>query len=169
MPSQIQRPPWGLLDLIGAKSNGQNPNQLSDMVSATIELTPWELVGRSLDVVAVNAGATMRDSSASLKVPSNELWLIQQIGGFMNASAIAVVMGASLYYSTLDSGYNHTVYTNGVQIALANTSRVTLGWTPPQPLLLSSGASIGIRLNEDTTAAGQISMQVTVNYVRFLA
>lgn len=170
MPNQVQKPPWGYLDLIGAKSNGQNPNQVADMVSSTVELLPFFLVGRQIDYSQSEVTKTLRDDRAVVQVPAGEIWWVQGISGFLNASAAGVIMSAVLRYRTRSSSFDQTVaYNDQPRTALAASSRLTLGWMPPQPLILSAGAQCLMILNEDTTAAGNVAMNVTVSVIRLNA
>lgn len=78
----IGRYPAGLLDLLGAKVNGQTPHQLNEQVSATVDLLPF-ITSQRRDVVEgsvlLNAVGPFADASGppvGTLVPNDEFWLV---------------------------------------------------------------------------------------------
>lgn len=81
MAEKIQRTPLGLLGLLGIKSLGKNPDQISDTVIGAINMAPFYWASK-LEVHAelvTNVGATAGDAPL-ITVPDSEDWLVLGVG-----------------------------------------------------------------------------------------
>lgn len=79
-PLLIQRPPTGLLDLLGVKAMGQAPVALNPTVTATLaDCVDYYLASRR-QILSTTTGVAMVANTnyqlASAQVPSNEIWFI---------------------------------------------------------------------------------------------
>ena len=95
MPQTIQRPPHGLLALLDSKAGGQNPWQLDDNVSPSIDLRDlYEVRARRSTNTTAITGATIAagvgtfiQGAATLAQPPNDaLWHVRNIS--LRASAV---------------------------------------------------------------------------------
>lgn len=96
MGSQITRVLFGLQDLLGSKNFGDNPAEFGEIVIPTLEMFPFLSTERS--VITSTDVVTLVDEGdiGSMVVPQGELWLLQQVGVYVNASTSAVLtLGAS--------------------------------------------------------------------------
>ena len=165
MPSAIQEAPWGLLSLIGAKTNGQTPNALSDTVAPTIDITKFEISKRVIDSATTTGGVlTLKDEGLTIVVPEGKIWWIQQITGFFNASALATNISLGLLIRYAMFGQNLYVASKDQVAGITAATRVVLGYTPPQPLLIPGGGIVALKLN-DNTYTGSVTGGLQVAFV----
>jgi hypothetical protein len=79
-PLLIQRPPTGLLDLLGLKAMGQGPVQLNETVTATLaDCVDYYLCARRQHLTATTGVAMVANTNyslATLAVPSGEIWFL---------------------------------------------------------------------------------------------
>lgn len=90
MNAPINRIPRGLLDFLGIRSGGRNPQQLTEQLVPTFDLRDWYLESQTIEVngnlagfaATANAGflsttTTFPQNLGACVVPSNEAWLLR--------------------------------------------------------------------------------------------
>lgn len=84
MPFPFNRWPKGLLGLLDAKVGGQNPQLLSEVVNAELDVLPFyyasareTLQGNTL--VAVGSGTAFFLTGTMTEVPSDEMWYVESL------------------------------------------------------------------------------------------
>jgi hypothetical protein len=79
-PSPINTLPIGLLDLLGIKSGGEYPRDLSQQLGSSIELLDFYLNARAenLSSGGFTVAATGFQTVAAFAVPANELWWVHR-------------------------------------------------------------------------------------------
>jgi len=92
-PLLIQRPPTGLLDLLGLKAMGQTPIVLTDSVTATLaDCVDYYLANRRVVLSGTTGVAMVANTNyglASLTVPAGELWFIYAFSVSLNVPTAA--------------------------------------------------------------------------------
>ena len=87
----IQRPPRGLLDLLGLKGFGDNPTELEDKVRGTVDLSQMYLADQfvSLATATANVSANGFNFAATtiLTCPPGTLWFVS---GFVAQRSVAL-------------------------------------------------------------------------------
>ena len=140
MTSPIQRFPFGLLELIGAKNNGQNPPFLASEMRASIESLQLFGLGNLQNLAATAAIAVC--AAVQLTVPASTWYLLY-------AASIHIVKTATMG----DGAFSLRLNPAGASasVALASEYIVTgtscndwavVGWTAPYPMLLAPGTVI---------------------------
>lgn len=142
------RVPLALLDLLGAKSLGETPRIVSDVIAPTVELLDlyalnmYELkvAGRTLDLVA---GFNAMDTGDSVKVNDGEVWRLY-------LASVQIVAGAG---ETVDAApafryQGQTVHLADPETA-ANNTRWKV-WNGGTPFWLPTGSELGIVANNIT-------------------
>lgn len=166
MPSPISRRPAGLLDLLLTQQQGRNPSELRDSVQPVMEMTPFYQSER-LKISAVNANAAAVGSTATHSVPSGEYWKILSLGvGGVFANATQTI-GVYATIGNLQS--TNLLYLTNFGGTFASTATGDIwanGHEMRQPLILPSGAQIKFAVSDLALAAGAITMQSRVMYVR---
>ena len=163
MPEKIQQVPATLLDTLGIKSLGRNPDQLGDQVAGVIDLTEFYLA-RRIEVVRVQTTtATASGDQITLTIDNGEIWMVKELGiKVKNPTAAGDIM-----YGRLGWAINAATLP-GAEVPLIDTVRhvATTGD-------LNEGPSAGVRFNEprfflpDTDFAGTLAEDVGgVNTVR---
>ena len=134
IPSPINRVPRGLLDFLGIRAAGRNPQTLSEQLIPTLDLNDWYKAADQLNVLFTltalaadtNAGLLLIPATApnittlgTVKVPKDQIWIFRR--------------GCNVRW-TFSSG----VATGYCSLATAN---VTSGFTQPWPMHLSGFTS----------------------------
>lgn len=114
-PPPVNRIPNGLLDFLGIKSGGRNPDALSSGLAATLDLLQWYAYTASEDFQVVRttgiaAGGATRFNweqsipaglivAATLPVPQDQIWIVLEYEVLWQFNAIAgeVFDGAPSY------------------------------------------------------------------------
>jgi len=86
--SQINRPPIGLQSLFGSKNFGQNPSELSQIVSPSVDLFTF-LAQQELRFLKESVTTAGFDSVVEIQVPDNQIWAV------LTVSFAAEVLSAS--------------------------------------------------------------------------
>ena len=76
MPSRINRPPVGLQDLLGSQSFGDNPNELLQFVTPTLDLEQFyesDLIDAT--ALAVQIPGTLAATNIDIDQPEGSLWI----------------------------------------------------------------------------------------------
>lgn len=92
-PLLIQRPPTGLLDLLGLKAMGQGPILLNETVTATLADCVDYYVANRRSTVAGSTGVAMVANTsypvAACTVPAGEIWLVYAAAATLLAATAA--------------------------------------------------------------------------------
>lgn len=160
-PLTIQRYPRGLLDLLGSKSNGQNPVQLAQVVAPVIDVSAlyqFDLVEqRAATTNAANLPGAWGVTGSNLTVPAGELWLVHNLSLAANTNLVAgesyQVRGA--IYRAQWSQWQ--LSDQSVSCADAG-SRPALGWQFHRPEIMRPGDSVGIYVVQVTAASEQFTV-----------
>lgn len=83
MPEKIQEVPATLLDVLGIKSLGRNPDQLLDSVSGTVDLTEFYLTRRLEVLNAITTNVIVAGQFARIQIPDGEVWLVKDVVGIL--------------------------------------------------------------------------------------
>lgn len=78
--SRINRVPFGLQDLLGSTNQGDNPNELGEVVAPTLALDTYLSAERRFWHAGTLTTASVDGAVISKDVPVGELWLLQSIG-----------------------------------------------------------------------------------------
>lgn len=120
MPKVITRYPTGFLSLLGAQSDGQAPNSLSDTVQPVLDLGPFHAATR----YTIGGGSTTASLAVGFQPTSGlngpapgEIWLIQAI----SVTPLAV-LGAATTYT-----YQPCLLSRGNSLPLGNPVTCTVG------------------------------------------
>lgn len=141
----INRTPKGLLEFLGLKSLGKNPDVFLDDVRPTFELQPWYMgtaqerlvTGEQLDNTVLPQSFSFR--SLSTFVPPDQWWLLHQVTVTAVAPANAAIRrpGAMLRSNSglntpLDAlvVYPGFLYNSSVQL-VGTEGRPYTAWLPP--------------------------------------
>lgn len=142
MSTQITRAPSGLLDLVGTKTQGQNPSQFSSIAQLTIDgLYSWCLPRMENTVQPLAPAAGTGIYGISHTVPTGEAWVIfgysvkAVCGGADSITGMRSVLFAPDASSIVESSnVTTTLVANGI-----GHSPLNLFW----PQWIPSGYSLG--------------------------
>lgn len=81
----VNRYPQGLLGLLSAKTDGKTPDQASETLSPTLDLTPFYLSGISLSIAEASESGSTIGTFADIEVPTGETWMVYAIESRMTA------------------------------------------------------------------------------------
>jgi len=143
--SKIFRPPLGLLSLLDTKAVGQNPDELSSIVQATLDLSPLFLA--SLPLEAVGSGSAACSGLGAFDVfatvPERELWWLY--GGWAQWTASDPLERARGQVVGLAPGAGIPSFGSlaGPDIANATNTVAAASLLLPQPLVLTPGWRLG--------------------------
>lgn len=137
----IQRYPNGLLELFGAKSGGENPHELSNVVAPVVDILQAYGLG---NVTEQNAGgATLPGAGQVIEVPDEQWWLVYAASVRVAVTATQTGMHVSLGISQRLESPARVSLAWGVlpDAAIAGTSCTIAVWTPPAPMLAPPGTT----------------------------
>ena len=157
----IQRYPAGLLELFGAKSGGENPSQLGQVVVQTVDIL--QALGLGNVTEQNDGGATVAGAGQVITVPETEWWLVYNASVRVAVSATQTGLHASLGLSTrLESPARVSLAWGALpDAAIAGTSCTIAVWTPPQPMLAPPGTTFwGVLEALGTDANAVLGVQV---------
>jgi len=154
-PLLIQRPPIGLLDLLGLKAMGQTPIQLADTVGCTLaDCVDYYLCSRRQHLSSLTGVAMVANTNyqlASLTVPAGEIWFLYAMCVHTNVPTAAATSVKFRGGYTLTASSTTPVWLTPDVEALASdqvTSSVKferpLIWMPGAAALIQTGAVTGI-------------------------
>lgn len=164
MTQRIQRPPTGLLGLLGSKGTGINPSELEDRVQPTVDLTPFYQSQDIQTAIASGTPVTAAGAGASLVVPNGEYWQLLAVGGLWSAFTAASVFAAALQIGFLPNLVPVYMMESRFTISAGATDQFRLAWTPGTHTILSPGMVINTSLLIDMAAAG--TPQVRALYLK---
>lgn len=142
----MNRAPLGLQGLFDAKVNGVVPDDLSRVLTGTVEQTQLLLAGK-LEVVQQLDATTTLGMFALITVPDTEVWFVHAL----SVSAVLTLAGAEVSLAPALAP-NALAIGSGLYVALDNPTRgitlnndeyISSGVRWPYPLVLGPGWVIG--------------------------
>jgi len=160
-PAVINRLPPGLLSQLGIKSGGRNPELLSGIVSACVELWPLYLLPTEItkfETVAPSAAGNAGFGTVIGAVPADEIWWVTSYSVYSDAltagQALRMTCGCVDRGSVLILGETSYLGGPGDRVSCVMNK---------SPFLISSGqSSISVLVNFMT--AGPINLNGTITY-----
>lgn len=157
----IFTPPISLLDLLGTKAGGQNPDQLGPAVTPVLNLLRFLAAGRNVQIINGTAVPTAVGfwASAATTVPNNRAWLL--LGSTVTGNAIGA--GDTFQHLAGVSGDAVLMYLGAPITATSAQASGTRGVSAVQiaePVLLLPGHAIGAYV---TSAAAVTNCQLLIN------
>lgn len=153
----IQEFPRGLLDLLGLKIAGKNPDVMSNLVQPQLELLDWYLESRAtnINVPILQPGATgsvgfFGGSPTTLVVPQNEFWRVHHFAlSWSSATGNVIRSSPAAIFSTpsmqMVFGPPSQAFSAAIAVApFVSAERVPF-WLPP-------GSELGQYVTEATIA-----------------
>jgi len=162
----IQRAPKGLLDLLAMKGTGDLPHELSETLSASVDVMDLYLN----ESYQVQTFATLAIAAAgfagapSLIVPQGEYWLLKTL------SAQSINLNAGESYRLRNAILVNNPVLSSVIMSPNECSasgvlqRIGLGWYFEVPLLVRPADQLGVWVNDVT--AGVHGMLITTTFYR---
>lgn len=173
MAEKIQQVPAGLLDTLGIKSLGRNPNALADEVRAVVDLTEFYL-SRRIEMVRVqNTAASASGDEAIITVDNGEIWMVKELSmTIKNPTAAGDVMFGRL-------GWEVNAAAASGQLALAETIRkvavtgdleeaVTCAVLFQEPRFFLPDTQFSAILSEDVGGANTVRIEIRASLYRLL-
>lgn len=95
--SRINRVPWGLQDILGSQSQGENPSELLQEVRPSFDMWPlWAQERIQYD--RITGSITARGQNVNIAVPDGEYWMpIAMYGGVAGFADIGTVIKIALF------------------------------------------------------------------------
>ena len=159
MASPIARRPGGLLDLLLTQQQGRNPSDLLDSVQPILDMAAFYeqerlyVTGGAKTITAVGGNDT-------ILVPAGESWKLIHAGFFVSFATANQIFACTLELINLQIASMRISDLGGTQTpSLANDFRVGI-YTPPQPLILPSGAGLKFGVSS-LTLDGQANISMT--------
>lgn len=132
--STINRVPVGLQSLLDSKTLGENPSDLGQVVSPTIDLTTFLLSGRGLNISDETTLAVAADTNAGIiEVPLGKIWIIYCVSATSTALTAGATIEASPRIDKILGDVNATQVLAsepqfGTTYAIGSVLFVTTGW-----------------------------------------
>jgi len=161
--ASINKLPFGLLGFLGLKNGGQNPSDLSNILSPVIDLADL-YYGTNKQLFRVQANVTAIGFNALATVPNDEVWYV--IGAACNSNAVlgaGVSLRGAMAYAAIDGAAFNVV-------PLGEYASMTVGevWYSAavlgRPLVLAPGSQLGVYCT--FIAAGPVNVAWTCHYAR---
>lgn len=160
---QLHKLPDGLLGALNLKTTGQNPNQLSDAISGTLDLIDWYLRDFLTMPAPVGGNMTNPGDGIVLTVPGGVMWRVLSIG-------IAIIPDAAdaalRVYGRFDARTETGLGLNYLQecgpiVVTPELRNANFAMRLNPPLLLKAGSVIGFRSETQYTmpALGSLNIQ----------
>jgi len=169
MPLPIQRPPAGLLELLGLRGTGITPVALEDYLRGSLDLTVLYMapLGRTLRGATAAVGATGFFAGTGLAVPTSEIWVCTAISA--SSSNMAAGESYRLCPAVSRGGSVNTLelFREGEQTASGVTQRIGTGVNIPLYDLYGPGDSFGIYCTDVTAGAHVFSVDVSYYRLAF--
>lgn len=165
MGGPISRRPSGLLDLLLTQQQGDNPDQLGDMVAPVIDLVTFYEADR-IRVSAVTTNLSAVGVTATHTVPSGESWRLMCAGFahvFNTANQEAQLYLSLSGFGSAALGYCHDF---GLKQAGAASDVAAGGFWFPRPMVIPSGTAVKFTVGALTLDASTISLLSRVIYIR---
>lgn len=162
----IQRPPAGLLELLGLRGTGNTPVALEDYLRGTLDLTTLYMAPLARNVRGATGVAAANGffAGTGLVIPTGEIWVLTALAASSSNMAAgesyrlapAVSLGGAV--NTLE------IFTQGQQSAAGITQRIGTGVQVDLYDLYGPGSSFGVYVTD--VVAGAHVFSVDVSYFR---
>lgn len=171
MAEKIQVVPASLLDTLGIKSLGKNPDQLADSVFGSVELLDLYLATRMEVTRVQNTGATAAGDEAVINIGQGEIWSVRELSCTVkNPTAVGDIMNARLGFSELPAAATG-------QVALASTPRHVATTTAleestvcsvifDRPRFFLPNTEFNAQLQEAVGGANTVRIEIRVSFAR---
>lgn len=159
-PLTIQRFPRGLLDLLGSKSNGDNPTVLSPTVVPILDLSAMyqfdKMEARNASTNVVNLTGAWAVTGSIFTVPAGEIWLLHNLSVNSNAN-----LGAGESYTLVPAIYRTQwsqwqLGPNACSGSVGN--RPSIGWQFERPEIMRPGDTVGVYVSAVAAGASQFTL-----------
>jgi hypothetical protein len=156
----INRVPAGLLSLLDGQNLGDNPGEIADVISPTIDLWHFFLASKGLEQVVaqeVIGPASPAGPYAVLTVPVGELWVIEITQFLYQSAAAGSIAGYPAIRPAIGLGWCPCVdgvLTGTLPMGVLPVQNVRAGRLPNELLLPSGGQIATYALDCATLAAG---------------
>jgi len=163
-PLLIQRPPFGLLDLLGLKGVGQAPVQLAETVIATLaDCVDYYLVNRRETVQGSTGVAMVANTTYTIvTVPASELWFCYGVSVRLSAAtAAATAIRFWGHYAYQNSSGFPNVLTDTISVGASDNGAAFSTFS--RPMLFGPGVVFGISTGAVTGvpgATGRITLDI---------
>lgn len=162
--SPLQRYPAGLLELIGAKNNGQAPSRLSDETRGVFDLT--QFMGKPESVNGFGA-SVVEGASVVITVPSTEYWLLYaaSIHATLAVAMTNLCMSIQLGEELTSPNPQPSIARGQVTGPFTSSGRTVADWTAPYPMILAPGTTIW-GLVEQLAGVANVATRLRARIVR---
>lgn len=154
----ITNPPRGLISIFGLNDFGKVPNDLTQSIVGTFDISELCLLNRELIVGNVNTGPGIGGISIT-SVPPGELWFVWTF----SVRTGAIPAGESLRFTV---GYlQNNAYLVGSP-ARSGTAGEQVGNYVQGPFWVGPGAGLGMGVEQETGAAKTLTWQAVIVRLR---
>ncbi len=167
-PTDIQRYPRGLIDLLGMKSTGDTPHQLGGQIAGELDMLDWYLNDR-LEVlsttIAVAPAALGNFQFQNSTVPQGEMWAVYDVAvncGGVVAAAASIIFTPVIFRNQSLVG---NAVAAGFQTTAATGQNILSGTHYSQPTLVLPGQSFGVQV-QGITGVPAVPFQLTAWFAR---
>ena len=170
MAEKIQGVPATLLDVLGIKSLGRNPDQLNDAVAGVLDLTEFYLARRIENEQNALGVQSLAGQWTNVTIPQGEIWMVKDFGGEVsNPSLAGAIMGCKLLWEFDDLGttiqqrlkYSRVHTATSTSIAESTGTNITFD----VPRFFLPGTRFRSMLTQ-TTVIGTVTVRVFVSFYR---
>jgi len=162
-PLLIQRPPFGLPDLLGLKGVGQAPIRLAETISATLaDCVDYYLVSRRETVTGTTGVAMVANTAYTcVTVPASEIWFVYNFTVRLSAATAAAtaIRFWGTYAFQTSSGFPIPL-TETVAVGASDNGAASRSFA--RPMLFGPGCVFGISSGAVTGVPGA-SGRVTID------
>lgn len=167
----IQVIPSGLLGFLQLKNNGQNPQDLPDVLQPVLELRDWYLQSRAEEIVTPTNIPSMALPTATFGfqtfttnptvpvVPDKEWWYVHDIAIVTTFVPAADFIGGAIGWVSPNTAGN-TKLVSIVQ-NFPGAANIVGAWRNDRSFFVPSGAIFGFFPTQNTRAAGNLTISLT--------
>ena len=169
----INRVPRTLLPLLDAKTLGNTPKQIADVVSPILDLS--EMYAADIPYAVAENFSTGQPALGSLiapvTVPAGETWLVYAVSNrFVATGNQTVVLGISFDTSSDNSAVVHLSRVSAAQFGGYTIGQSDIAtWQPARPWIVSAGSSFESLVLSGTFAGVDVTIRTTVLHRRLSA
>lgn len=162
----IQRVPIGLLELLGMKGSGTNPNAITSEVRPVVDLAQMYGI-RTIDQASAINAALAIGGTMTITVPQNEHWLLFNAFTFFTGGGGTITELGGNVALDLGSGQSFVVAQNRDSSAAGfpAASSMQIPWQAPYPWIIKPGGAIIGQCTLLTGAAACVG-SITASFAR---
>ena len=168
-PTQIFQAPAGLLDFLGTKTVGHNPDLLNQVVSSSLEMTPFYLAGQETKRQFVSLFNPGIGTLANVFiVPDGKAWipLYQAVTCLGGGAAGTIAARPALYDPNGSLLYTTSASISAASVVSGRQLAVAIDWYQNM-VIVPPGFRFGI-FNELSTPDPANQVNVSLTYVELL-